>query len=84
MNFISPSPNGGSKSGSKCGSSGASQTRSNGGSSFGSSFGSNQGPNGSNGSGSKNTQPSIVPVISGAGKQAIGMLSLLAAIAAVF
>ncbi|RKL36336.1 hypothetical protein BFJ70_g7265 [Fusarium oxysporum] len=84
MNFISPSPNGGSNSGSKCGSSGGSQTSSNGGSSSGSSFGSNQGPNGSIGGGPKDTQPSIVPVISWACKQAIEMLSLLATIATLF
>ncbi|EWZ41069.1 hypothetical protein FOZG_06487 [Fusarium oxysporum Fo47] len=79
-----PSPNGGSNSGSKCGSSGGSQTSSNGGSSSGSSFGSNQGPNGSIGGGSKDTQPSIVPGISWACKQAIEMLSLLATIATLF
>ncbi|KAG9504838.1 hypothetical protein J7337_004816 [Fusarium musae] len=41
-------------------------------------------PNGSNGSSPKDTEPSVVPVISGAGKQAIGILSLLAAITALF
>ncbi|KAI3574956.1 hypothetical protein IWW34DRAFT_705009 [Fusarium oxysporum f. sp. albedinis] len=73
------SPKGGSNSGSKGGYNGGSHPSSNGGTSSGS-----QGSHGSNGDGSKNTQPSIVPVISGAGKQAIGMLSLLAVIAALF
>ncbi|KAF4442606.1 hypothetical protein FACUT_1918 [Fusarium acutatum] len=73
-----PRPNGGTNSGSKSGSNGDSQPNSNG----GSSSGSNQSPNGSNGSGPKGTEPSIVPVVSGAGKQVIGILSLLAAIAA--
>ncbi|KAI7770715.1 hypothetical protein LZL87_004502 [Fusarium oxysporum] len=48
------------------------------------SSGSNQGLIGPSGSGSKDTQPSIVPVVSGAGKQAIGMLSLLTAIVVLF
>ncbi|SCO84596.1 uncharacterized protein FRV6_08723 [Fusarium oxysporum] len=47
-------------------SNGGSQPSPNGGSSSGSSSGSNQGPNGPNGSGPKDTQPSIVPVVSGA------------------
>ncbi|RKL35923.1 hypothetical protein BFJ72_g8623 [Fusarium proliferatum] len=77
-----PRPNGGSNSGSKSGSkdssNGGSQPNSNG----GSSSGSNQSPNGSNGGGPKDTEPTIVPIVSGAGKQAIGMLCLLSAIAA--
>ncbi|KAF5578395.1 hypothetical protein FPANT_10003 [Fusarium pseudoanthophilum] len=75
-----PRPNGGSSSGSKGGSNGGSRPNSNG----GPSSGSDQNPNASNGGRLKDTEPSVVPVISGAGKQAIGMLSLLAAIAALF
>ncbi|KAF5570416.1 hypothetical protein FPHYL_1252 [Fusarium phyllophilum] len=75
-----PRPNGGANSGSNSGPKGGS----NGGSSSGSSSGSNQSPNGSNGGNPKDTEHSIVPVVSGAGKQTIGMLSLIAIIAALF
>ncbi|EXK26045.1 hypothetical protein NW761_014915 [Fusarium oxysporum] len=71
-------PNGSPSSGFKGGSNGGSQPSSNG----GSSSGSDQSPNGSNGGSSKDTEPSIVPVVSSACKQVIGILSLLAAIAA--
>ncbi|RBQ74785.1 hypothetical protein FVER14953_05944 [Fusarium verticillioides] len=76
--------NGDANNGPKSGFNRGSQPNSNGGFSSGSSSGSGQSPNGSNGSSPKDTEPSVVPVISGAGKQAIGMLSLLAAIAALF
>ncbi|KAF5596571.1 hypothetical protein FPCIR_3977 [Fusarium pseudocircinatum] len=48
----------------------------------GSSSGSDRSPNDSDGSSPKDTEPSVVPVISGAGTQTIGMISLLAEIAA--
>ncbi|PNP75769.1 hypothetical protein FNYG_10847 [Fusarium nygamai] len=77
-----PRPNGGSNSGPKGGSNGGSQPNSNGDPSSGPSSGSDQSPNGSNGGSAKDTQPSTVPVVSGASKQAIGIFSLLTAIAA--
>jgi hypothetical protein len=75
-----PRPNGGTNSGSKGGFHGGTQSNPNG----ASSSGSDRSPNGSNGSSPKDAEPSVVPVISGACKQAIGLLSLLAAIAALF
>ncbi|KAF5562241.1 hypothetical protein FPHYL_5768 [Fusarium phyllophilum] len=84
-----PSPNGGSSGGSSSGSSGGSSSGSNGGSSGGSSGGGGGGSSGgsssgsqgdtegSGASGSKGSSPSTVPVISGAIKQASGLLSLL-------
>ncbi|KAI1015051.1 hypothetical protein LB503_004024 [Fusarium chuoi] len=83
-----PRPNGGTNSGLKSGSESGSKGDSNGGSqpnsNGGYSSGSDQSPNGANGSGIKDKEPSIVPVVSGAAKQAIGMLPLLAAMAALF
>ncbi|KAG5750665.1 hypothetical protein H9Q70_006679 [Fusarium xylarioides] len=85
-----PSPNGGSSGGSSSGSSGGSSGGSGGGSSGGSGGGSNGGSSsgsqgdteGSGASGSKDSSPSTVPVISGAIKQASGVLSLLVSLLA--
>ncbi|KAG5770502.1 hypothetical protein H9Q72_002667 [Fusarium xylarioides] len=72
-----PKPHGDANSGYNGGSNGGSQPKPNG----GSSSGSDQSPNGSNGGSSKGTEPSIVPVVSGACRQAIGIISLAAIVA---
>ncbi|EWZ31575.1 uncharacterized protein FOBCDRAFT_263658 [Fusarium oxysporum Fo47] len=92
-----PSPNGGSSRGSSSGSNGGSSGGSGGGSSEDASGGSGGSGGGSNGgsssgsqgdtegsgaSGTKGSYPSTVPVISGAIKQASGILSLLAGLLA--